>query len=62
MVPLDRSDYARVRPVFEGLRYNLVVDSVLDGNTPGWVYGSNTPRRRAPPPDRLDVGYDGHRG
>ena len=38
MVPLDKSDYARVRPVFEGLRYNLVVDSVLDGNTPGWVY------------------------
>ena len=38
MYPLDKSDYARVRPVFEGLRYNLVVDSVLDGNTPGWVY------------------------
>jgi len=38
MVPLDKGDYARVRPVFEGLRYNLVVDSVLDGNTPGWVY------------------------
>jgi RimJ/RimL family protein N-acetyltransferase len=38
MYPLDKSDYARVRPLFEGLRYNLVVDSVLDGNTPGWVY------------------------
>jgi RimJ/RimL family protein N-acetyltransferase len=38
MVPLDEGNYARVRPVFEGLRYNLVVDSVIDGNTPGWVY------------------------
>jgi RimJ/RimL family protein N-acetyltransferase len=31
-------DLQRLRPIFEGLRYNLVVDSILDGNTPAWVY------------------------
>jgi RimJ/RimL family protein N-acetyltransferase len=35
---LNESEYERVRPVFKGLRYNLVVDSVIDGNTPAWVY------------------------
>jgi RimJ/RimL family protein N-acetyltransferase len=29
--------YERVRPLFDALRYNLVVDSVIDGNTPAWV-------------------------
>jgi len=35
---LALADYARVRPLFAGLRYNLAVDSILDGNTPAWVY------------------------
>lgn len=35
---LEPGDYARVRPLFQGLRHNLVVDSVIDGNTPAWVY------------------------
>lgn len=35
---LEPGQYERVRPVFDGLRYNLVVDSVIDGNTPAWVY------------------------
>lgn len=38
---VDLSQYDRVRPLFEGLRHNLVVDSVLDGHTPGWVYADD---------------------
>lgn len=34
---LAQDEYERVRAVFEGLRYNLVIDSVIDGNTPAWV-------------------------
>jgi len=41
MVRLEEREYERVRPVFEGLRYNLVVDSVIDGNTPAWVYADD---------------------
>lgn len=37
--PYARPDaIARLRVVCEGLRYNLVVDSILDGNTPGWIF------------------------
>ena len=35
---LEESEYARIRPLFDGLRYNLVIDSVIDGNTQAWVY------------------------
>jgi hypothetical protein len=35
---LKESEYKRVRPVFDGLWYNLVIDSVIDGNTLAWVY------------------------
>jgi RimJ/RimL family protein N-acetyltransferase len=38
---LQESEYERVRPVFAGLRYNLVIDSVIDGNTPAWVYADD---------------------
>jgi GNAT superfamily N-acetyltransferase len=38
MFELQADQYARVRPVFEALRYNLVIDSVIDGHTPAWVY------------------------
>lgn len=24
--------------LYSGLRYNLVIDSILDGNTPGWIF------------------------
>ncbi|HSJ57367.1 MAG TPA: GNAT family N-acetyltransferase [Anaerolineae bacterium] len=41
MYALDRHQYNRVRPLFAGLRYNLVVDSILDGHTPGWVYADD---------------------
>ncbi len=33
--------YERVRELFASLRYNLVVDSVLDGNTPAWVFADD---------------------
>ncbi len=35
------NQYERARPLFAPLRYNLVVDSVLDGNTPAWVFADN---------------------
>ena len=38
MYRLEQDQFGRVRPLFEGLRYNLVIDSVIDGNTPGWVF------------------------
>jgi len=38
---LEENEYKRVRPLFEGLRYNLVVDSVIDGNTGAWVYADD---------------------
>lgn len=43
MLQLEEKQAGRVRPLFEGLRYNLVVDSVLDGHTPGWVFADCTP-------------------
>lgn len=44
---LAENQYARVQPLFRELRYNLVVDSILDGNTPGWVYSDNPARPRS---------------
>ena len=41
MHQLDLHQYDRVRPLFANLRDNLVVDSVLDGHTPGWVYAGD---------------------
>ena len=38
MYRLEQREYRRLRPIFEGLRYNLVIDSVIDGNTPAWMY------------------------
>lgn len=38
MYQLEQKQVGGVRPLFEPLRYNLVVDSVIDGNTPGWVF------------------------
>jgi GNAT superfamily N-acetyltransferase len=35
---LKEQDCWRVSALFEPLRYNLVVDSVIAGHTPGWVY------------------------
>jgi GNAT superfamily N-acetyltransferase len=37
---LEERQYESVRSLFEDLRYNLVVDSVIDGNTPGWVFAN----------------------
>ncbi len=38
MYKLQPVAYARTRAIFDPLRYNLVVDSVIEGNTPAWVY------------------------
>jgi len=37
-VRLKPEHYALVGALFAKLRYNLVVDSMIDGNTPAWVY------------------------
>jgi RimJ/RimL family protein N-acetyltransferase len=38
---LEENEYERIRPLFDGLRYNLVIDSVIDGNTRAWVYADD---------------------
>lgn len=41
MYPLTLEAYPLVRPLFAELRHNLVVDSIIDGYTPAWVYVDN---------------------
>ncbi len=41
---LAPDQYAQVRAIFEPLRYNIVVGSVIDGNTPGWVFADDAER------------------
>lgn len=38
---LEESQYIRIKPLFHELRYNLVIDSIMEGNTPAWVYADN---------------------
>jgi RimJ/RimL family protein N-acetyltransferase len=38
LIRLSAVAYSRIRPLFTALDYNLLIDSVLDGNTPGFVY------------------------
>ncbi|MCE7980081.1 MAG: GNAT family N-acetyltransferase [Caldilinea sp. CFX5] len=38
---LSSADYEPVRALFTPLRYNLVIDSILDGNTHGRVYADD---------------------
>lgn len=38
MFPVLEDLYPALRQLFEPLRYNLVVDSIIDGHTPAWVY------------------------
>ena len=38
---LKEGERGCIRPLFERLRYNLVIDSVIDGNTPAWVYADD---------------------
>lgn len=35
---IERDLYQLVAPLFSNLRFNLVLDSILDGNTPAWVF------------------------
>lgn len=43
---LSEDQYNRVRSLFYDLSFNLVIDSVLDGNTSGWVYADDSRRPR----------------
>lgn len=38
---LQPDSYERLRSLFSPLRYNLLVDSILDGTTPAWVYADD---------------------
>lgn len=38
---LDPRQYDRLLPLFAGLRFNLVVDSIAAGNTPAWVFADD---------------------
>lgn len=35
---IEAEEYKIVRPMYQNLRFNLVVDSVIDGTTPAWVF------------------------
>ncbi len=37
-IRLPKDQYERARPLFEPLHYQLVVESMLDGTNPGWLY------------------------
>jgi RimJ/RimL family protein N-acetyltransferase len=41
MQRLEPQDYSRLRPLFAGLRSNLVVDSIIVGNTPARVFADD---------------------
>ncbi len=38
---LESHAYADVRPLVGGLRHCLVIDSIIEGHTPAWVYVDN---------------------
>ena len=38
LTKLEPRQYHRLLPLFANLRYNLVIDSIIAGNTPAWVY------------------------
>jgi RimJ/RimL family protein N-acetyltransferase len=43
---LDRSDHAKVRPLFQGIYLMLVIDGVLAGNSTGVLWADNPDRPR----------------
>ena len=43
---LEEHRHGLVRPLFAALWYNLVVDSVIEGNTPAWVFVDAVERPR----------------
>ena len=49
---LNAGNYARIRPLIAELRYNLVIDSIIEDHTPAWVY---VDRRSTP---QLALFYD----
>jgi GNAT superfamily N-acetyltransferase len=38
---LEQTQYARLGEIFRELRYNLLIDSVIEGHTPAWVFANH---------------------
>ena len=45
--PLEVEEYKTLRPLYQNLRFNLVVDSIIDGTTPAWVFVDQKPEPRS---------------
>lgn len=41
MLKLNQNEYKKVRNIFKELGFNIVIKSVIDGNTPGEIYVDN---------------------
>lgn len=35
---LQKNDYGKIRSIFKGLKYNLIISAVIEGNSPGRIY------------------------
>ena len=62
---LKENEYERVRSLYRNLRFNLVIDSIIDGTTPAWVFvdHKNKPQTAAmwnKQDALLLAGYDGN--
>jgi len=42
--PLEAEEYKILRSMYHNLRFNLVVDSIIDGTTPAWVFVDQKPK------------------
>lgn len=45
--PLEVEAYETLRSLYQNLRFNLVVDSIIDGTTPAWVFVDQKPAPRS---------------
>ena len=45
--PLEVEEYETLRSLYQNLRFNLVVDSIIDGTTPAWVFVDQKPKPRS---------------
>src|SRR5512135_594019 len=43
---IPQAHYTAVLPLFDSLDYNLVIRSVIEGNTPAWVFADDPDRPR----------------
>jgi len=44
---LKIEEYKTLRSLYQNLRFNLVVDSIIDGTTPAWVFVDQKPKLRS---------------